>query len=81
MSSKAEQTALGYRMKLTKISNKTLYGGDIARITLDVEFLTDTRLRFKVSILAEVLLIDWSFKTFLSSVSQIINQENNFLKY
>ena len=49
MAAEAKETDLGYQVILTRLSNKTLYGGDIDNVTLDVEFLTNTRLRFKVS--------------------------------
>ena len=42
------ETQLGYQATLKRRSVTTIYGQDIDEVTLDVEFQTDDRVRFKV---------------------------------
>lgn len=42
------ETQLGYQATLKRRSASTIYGQDIDEVTLDVEFQTNDRIRFKV---------------------------------
>ena len=42
------ETQLGYQATLQRRSASTIYGQDIDEVTLDVEFQTNNRVRFKV---------------------------------
>lgn len=42
------ETQLGYQATLKRRSGTTIYGQDIDEVTLDVEFQTNDRVRFKV---------------------------------
>ena len=48
---------LGIQVTLKRRSNATMYGQDIDEVTLDVEYQTDDRVRFKVEYESKILNI------------------------
>ena len=56
MKGDSQSTRLGYRVTLERRSNRTIYGHDIDEVALEIEFQTDSRVRFKARCVTFVIL-------------------------